>query len=140
MAGLNITVTHEGTEYRAIPMTVTSTFLGYEDHGILTFTVNCQSDSGGAVGLGNFSMDTPMRDTDGDIVRIPTPYGMMLLIEVMRVVKADSWEKVTGKKVLALVDKGVGVGVADPMTGEAVVFAEFLEHARERVAALEPAR
>lgn len=140
MDGLNITVTHKGTEYRAIPMTVTRTFLGYEDHGFLTFNLTCLSDDGGGIGLGNYSMDTPMRDADGAVTRIPTPYGMMMLIEVMRVVRADSWEEVTGKKVLALFEGDRCVGVADPMTGEAVVFAEFLENARERVAALEPAR
>lgn len=69
---IKTTVTHNDVEYTAEHAVITSTTLGYEGHGILTFYLNCSGNSFG-VGVGGYALDKPLKDQDGRTVRIPTP-------------------------------------------------------------------
>lgn len=134
---IKTTVTHNDVEYTAEHAVITSTTLGYEGHGILTFYLNCSGNSFG-VGVGGYALDTPRKDANGKTIRVPRAEGMMLLLEVMRVVGVESWEDVAGKTVLVLFDGQRAVGIANPSNGETLVLQEFVERAKEQLATLEP--
>ena len=115
-------------------MTVRETFLGYEDHGILTFYLTCEG-NGNGVGVGGISLDAPPAESGGS--RVPQASGLALITEVIRVADADTWEAVRGKHLLVLFEgtdaySGRAVGVANPLTGKVLVFSEFLERTRQQ--------
>jgi hypothetical protein len=134
---IKTTVTHNDVEYTAEHAVITSTRLGYEDHGILTFILTCSGAVWG-IGVGGWALDTPFKDANGKTIRVPRAEGMMLLLEVMRVVGVESWEDVAGKTVLVLFDGQRAVGIANPSNGETLVLQEFVERAKEQLATLEP--
>lgn len=131
---IDISVTVNGVAYKAHYMSVKSTFLGYEDHGILSFNLDCESDSGYGVGVGGIALDgAPTKDGGS---RTPSPQGMALISELIRVVGVESWEAIRGKGLLVLFEGSSGwcgrcVGIANPMTGKTLVFSTFLEGFQE---------
>src|SRR5215207_2568589 len=98
MATRTLTVEHNGVTYSAEQMTIRSTMLGYEDHGILTVSVACQG-AGSGVSFGGYALDEWRADKE---CRIPTAYGLDHVVQIMRVVGVESWEKLPGKQVLIL--------------------------------------
>lgn len=95
-----ITLTHDGVDYEAQIMTVRSTRLGNEDHGIWTFALDLNG-SGHAVAAGGY----PLMNA----------HGMHLLKKVVETVGARSWEDLAGKRLLALFpknDSGLIAGIA----------------------------
>lgn len=74
---------------------ITSTMLGYEDHGILTAFVHV-SGEGWGVGFGGFALDAWDEATKK---RIGTAYGCQFIADVLRVVGVDAWEKLAGQHV-----------------------------------------
>jgi|SRR6185436_2271677 len=74
---------------------IQGTSLGYEDHGIFTF--NIQLDYGGSgQGTGGYCMDTFSPEK---AKRIPTMYGMALIMRILEVVGVDKWEDIPGKHI-----------------------------------------
>jgi len=83
---------------------ITNTMLGYEDHGI--FTAQLTLDYGGSgQGAGGYSLDQPTADK-GD--REGTGYGLDHIIKMLRVVGVDTWEKMNGRDVYALIEESWG--------------------------------
>lgn len=74
---------------------IKSTTLGIEDHGILTFWLHLEYDGSGQ-GFGGYALD------EYDVKekrRKGTIFGCQTILDVLRVVGVDSWEKLPGSSV-----------------------------------------
>ena len=67
---------------------ITDTFLGREDHGILTFYVYMEF-QGGGVRVGGYALDRAGKEYLAE--------GFGAISEIIRVVGADSWEDLRGR-------------------------------------------
>lgn len=75
--------------------TITNTFLGYEDHGFLTFSLTVQG-SGWGVAIGNIALDEYDSEKEK---RVPHPKSMEVIADILRVVGVDCWEKLEGQHI-----------------------------------------
>ena len=96
---------------------VTSTFLGFEDHGIFTFNLMLNYGDSGQ-GAGSY-------DLRGD-------WCAATLQAILRACGVDQWEKIKGRTIIALVDKqgfGLvrGIGPLPTEEGEFVLFQEVAQ-------------
>ena len=73
---------------------ITSTMLGREYHGILTFMIYIKFDSGTHCGVGGYVLDEydPVNK-----VRIFKPKSMEVISKILDVVGVNSWEELPGK-------------------------------------------
>ena len=72
---------------------ITSTTLGKEDHGILTFFVDLEFDGGG-VGFGGYSLDNYNASLNKIVC---TVNGLEAINRILDVVGVDKWEDLPGK-------------------------------------------
>lgn len=104
---------------------IQETYLGYEDHGILTFILDL--DYGGiGQGAGLHSLDAPIFDNkDKYVGRRGTVYGMEMIRRVIELF--GQWEKLPGKYIEALVEGGVvrGLRQTGPDGGKEFLFKEL---------------
>ena len=100
---------------------IRDTFLGIEDHGIFTF--NLTLDYGGSCqGAGSYTLHS---------TGYTAPGGLCLLRRILTTVGVDSWEKLKGAHVVALVEGGLVRGLAPfLLDGPPVMFSEVLEGAQ----------
>lgn len=132
MNALKVNVVHGGVTYSADVMTIKSTRLGLEDHGIMSAMLHCTSSSGGGTGVGGYGLDTFDKALDR---RVGHAFGMEWLMQVMATVGVDRWEKLPGSRVLVLYPHReshiflgqVAVGIANIETGNALIFKELAE-------------
>ncbi len=71
---------------------ISSTMLGYEDHGILTCWLHIEG-SGWGCGFGGHALD---QYNPAFKERRGTAYGTQFIIEVLKVLEVSSWEKLKG--------------------------------------------
>lgn len=71
---------------------ILSTFLGYEDHGMLTSVINLKYD-GFHQGFGTYRLDTYNKTLGENVSSIKCGSW---IANILRVLKVDSWEKVKG--------------------------------------------
>lgn len=127
---LEIKLTHNGVEYPASIMKITSTMLGYEDHGILTSSVACEGGVGG-VSFGGYAYDQYDKASEARVVG--NGFGLDQIMQIMRVVGVSKWEALPGKQV-AILESGSGgwgsrvVGISS-LDGERVLI--FKDHAQK---------
>lgn len=76
---------------------IQSTDLGPVSHGCMQFWINLDYGSSGQ-GFGGFILDNYDESKDK---RVGTAYGLMAIMEVLRVVGVDKWEDLVGKSVRA---------------------------------------
>lgn len=72
---------------------ITNTFLGYEDHGILTFLIGIQGCSGG-VHIGGYALDSYSKEK-GE--KIAYSKSMQVVTEILKVVGVRNWESLKGQ-------------------------------------------
>lgn len=72
---------------------ITSTFLGFDDHGILTFALVVEGDGWG-VSIGSYALDEYDKKIGG---RIPHPKSMSVIAEILNVVGVKKWEDLKGE-------------------------------------------
>lgn len=77
---------------------VTSTYLGVEDHGILTAWVHLDY-GGSGQGFGGYGMDKPIKENGEHKGREGVAWGMEFIRRVLEVTGAESWEKLPGTPV-----------------------------------------
>lgn len=73
---------------------ITSTSLGYEDHGILTFGLCLDISGGGGVVYGSFALDEYDEEKKK---RVCDAKSMECITEIMNVVGVENWEDLKGK-------------------------------------------
>jgi hypothetical protein len=71
---------------------ITSTMLGYEDHGILTIMLHVEMDGSG-IGYGGYSLDEYDKKQEK---RMGTAYGLDCIIGILKTLDIDKWEKIPG--------------------------------------------
>lgn len=73
---------------------ITSTMLGREDHGVMTFMLYIEFDSGTSCGVGGYVLNEydPKAKT-----RIFKPESMEVISKILDVVGVSSWEELPGK-------------------------------------------
>lgn len=85
---------------------ITQTFLGREDHGILTFFIFVEF-SGCGCGIGGYCLDSYDIDTR---TRIYSAKSMEAISNILDVVGVDSWEELEGKYI-RIKEQGLGSGI-----------------------------
>lgn len=103
-----LVVQSDDVTYEGEIMTVASTMLGYEDHGIFTAIIELQSGSSHQSAGAYFLDDRRHKDHDDGPDPVGTAAGIDYLQRVMRVLAVESWEQVKGKRVIALRAKAFG--------------------------------
>lgn len=92
---------------------ITSTMLGWEDHGIFTCFIMVDYDSGGSQGIGGRILDKARTDENGEVIRWPeteeyiptregTVHGLEFIMGIMQAVGVSRWEDLPGKHVIVL--------------------------------------
>jgi len=71
---------------------ITSTMLGYEDHGILTCMLNLNGDTWG-VGFGGYSLDSYDEERKE---RFASAEGFKAILAILETLELSSWEKLPG--------------------------------------------
>lgn len=105
-------------------------FLGTEDHGIFTCSLDLDYGSSGQ-GAGGYGLDEPRKDGEGKhIGRFGTAYGMEWIMRLMRACGVNDWSKVEGRTVIALRDEGYhgrvrGIKPLPTENGEPFLFDEL---------------
>jgi len=140
MSDRKILIDHDGRQFTGEVMSVRSTRLGYNDHGVFTAVLNLDGSSNSAVSLSDYVLDTPIRDGGKFLGRGATAYGMDHILRVMKTVGVSNWEDLVGEKLLVLHEGPGGwgsrpVGIAH-LTDENKIFI-YQDHAdawREKVA------
>lgn len=86
------------SELETVNAKITSTMLGIEDHGILTFFINLEW-SGAGQGLGGFALD---RHREPE--RLGFGPGLVAIRKILETVGVTNWEDLPGKLVRAKVE------------------------------------
>jgi hypothetical protein len=116
---------------------VTSTFLGFEDHGI--FTASIQVDYGNcSQGIGGFVMST-VNENDPNRKAIAKPRAADFIIGILRAFGVHSWEQLKGRTVYALFEgdemrlnaKPIGFENLPTEDGERFLFADWQRSVKE---------
>ena len=84
---------------------ITSTQLGREDHGIMTFMIFVEFDIG-CCGIGGYALDYYDRASK---TRVYSPKSMEIISKILDVVGVDSWEQLPGKYIRFTYDGGGSV-------------------------------
>lgn len=86
---------------------ITSTMLGREDHGNMTFHIFVKFDEHTTCGIGGYTLDMYSRKEGR---RVCPPESMELISEILRVVGVDTWEDLKGKYI-RIEDEGWGKSI-----------------------------
>jgi hypothetical protein len=107
---------------------VESTFLGIEDHGLLTFILQ-MSFGGSGQGAGMYSLDGYKKDNKEK--RVGSPSMGPLVRQILEVCGVDQWEKVKGRKIVVLretpYDKILGIMNLPPGESHYLIFQELFD-------------
>lgn len=82
---------------------ITNTFLGREDHGVMTFYITVEF-GGGGCSYGGYSLDGYDKITKK---RVYSTKGMQAICEVLDTVGVNSWEKLKGQYI-RIENEGLG--------------------------------
>jgi hypothetical protein len=112
---------------------ITSTYLGIEDHGIMTCYLNM--DLGSSVqGVGGYGLDSPQRDENDEFIgRVGTAYGCEFIRRILKACGVDTWEKLPGRTVFVIREsdrwgsKVLGIKPLPTERGEEFLFASLDE-------------
>jgi hypothetical protein len=85
---------------------ITNTFLGREDHNIMTFYITVEF-SGGGCSYGGYSLDEYDKSTRK---RVCSQIAMQSIVEVIDTIGVNSWEELKGQYI-RIEHEGLGGGV-----------------------------
>lgn len=123
-------ITFDGKRYTAVPATVKSTHLGYEDHGIMTTWLHCEGPGWGQ-GVGGFQLDRRTEDAKGKYQSQPTVLLGAFVQETLKCLGKDAWEKIPGTRLHLLYEEGnrygAALGFANADLTKAVVLKSIVE-------------
>ncbi|MCG7607178.1 hypothetical protein [Mycobacterium sp. CnD-18-1] len=143
MSEIETFLTHDGVKYAATIVTIESTSLGREDHGIWQAMLYVGW-GGCGTGVGGFALDgQPNRNVPPGDKRTPTAYGLQWIIEATETVcgECGRWESLPGKQCFMLHDADSGPydragfnckGIASLDGKRVMVFDDVAAHAGEQ--------
>jgi len=100
---------------------ITSTMLGIEDHGIMSFMLYL--DYGVSVQkAGGYVLDTPIKNFTR---RIGTAEGMSLIMEIMKIVGVEKWEDLPGKHIRVKAERNKVHAIGNYLKDEWLDFEQF---------------
>lgn len=105
---MDITLQHNGKEYRGKIGTIYATNLGYlrgDNH--LTANLEIRGDWGGVVMGGGYILEHTTQDDQ----QMGSAYGLDFIMNILKVTQARTWEDIRGKQVVLLYDKLPGNSV-----------------------------
>lgn len=111
---------------------ITSTTLGYEDHGILTCMLMLDYGDCGAQGFGGYGLDSYVKDRE---TRVGTEYGMQFIIEILNTVGVEKWEDLVGKHIRVKADWGKVHAIGNVLSDKWFNPEEFWEKYKNKEAA-----
>lgn len=131
---LSLRLEHDGATYVAKIVTIESTHLGYEDHGIFTANLSFKGDGWGQ-GTGHFCLDGKPDPKWGR--RIGTAFGHDHIIAVLGALRVGTWEQLKGLRCLALYTEEYGsiVGISDLDATAPLIFKDHADAWRQDGAA-----
>lgn len=100
---------------------ITSTMLGYEDHGIFTFMIHLNY-GGAGQGAGGYALDQYDKKAEK---RVGSKYGIDLIATIIKTVGVDSWEQLKGKHIRVKADFGKVYSIGNIITDDWVDFESF---------------
>ncbi len=100
---------------------ITSTMLGIEDHGIMTFFLNLDY-GGSSQGAGGYSLDEYSKEQDR---RIGGSSGCELIRSILEIVGVETWEDLPGKHIRARADRGKVYTIGNVLKDEWLDFGDF---------------
>lgn len=83
---------------------ITSTMLGREDHGIMTFMIFVKFDKCVHCGIGGYAIDQYDQETKSRVFAVK---GLEAISRIMEVVGVNKWEDLSGKYI-RIKDNGLG--------------------------------
>jgi hypothetical protein len=107
---------------------ITGTFLGWEDHGILTAMLDLDYGGGGCQSTpGHFLDRSTGHDGDYLFSREGTAYGMTFVARLIKACGVRRWEDIKGRTIIALIedDRVVGIKPLPTERGEPFMFADL---------------
>jgi hypothetical protein len=108
---------------------ISSTMLGIEDHGIMSFSI-CLDYGGSGQCAGGYALDEPIKDKNGKFIRrIGSAAGTQLIMEIMRVVGVSSWEKLPNMNVRVRANFGKVYAIGNLLEDRWLDFGAFFEQA-----------
>jgi hypothetical protein len=133
---MSITLEHNGVTYYGDIATIRTTGLGENDRGFFTANIELSGDGWGVSAGGAYALDG--KPEEGSYERTSTAYGMDFIRQLLRVVGVSEWEKLIGKRVVALRTDKVGwgstnVGLANIDTGKVFIYREHADFWREKL-------
>lgn len=139
MPKTTILVEHDGMKYEGQIGTIKSTSLGYEDHGILTASLDVRGEGWG-LGGGGFCLDEPKERGSYSSDRRGTAYGLDHIIRLMETVGVDRWEKLPGQQIIVLYEGHAGwggraIGLAGTTNDKVLILQKHADAWREAVSA-----
>lgn len=123
---------------------IKDTFLGVEDHGVFTFILDVEYDSGMSQGVGTMILDKPEfenpEEQTGYKSRHGTAFGMEMIMQVIKAVGVKNWEELKGKNIWVLTeddtfgDRPIGIqGTFDPGGKRKVMFEDVVNMYKEEL-------
>lgn len=105
---------------------VTKTFLGVEDHGILTAFLDLEYGGGSGQGAGGYALDTYDAEKE---CRVATVACGVFVAGILRACGVDAWEKLPGRTVYAIIVDNMVIGLRPLPTeyGAEFMFSELKE-------------
>jgi hypothetical protein len=102
---------------------INSTMLGYEDHGIFSFYLNLDYDGSGQ-SAGGYALDSYIKEKDK---RIGTVLGMQLIIEILKTLDIESWEKLKGTYIRVKADYSKVYAIGNLLKDKWLDFEQFFK-------------
>lgn len=106
---------------------IESTFLGVDDHGIMTFWLNLDY-GGSGQGAGGWCLDEYKKKIDK---RGGGARSMELIMRILSTVGVDTWEELPGKYIKAKCDMGKVYGICSALGDKWLMFDDFFKEVSE---------
>ncbi len=109
---------------------ITSTMLGIEDHGIMSFYLYLDYGGSGQE-AGGWSLDTPVKIGNTFLRRVGTAEGLSLIMKILDVVGVGKWEDLKGKHIRVKQDHTAVHAIGNIIKNEWLDFSQFFEEIKE---------
>lgn len=110
---------------------ITSTMLGIEDHGIMSFMLYLNYGDGGGQGAGGWTLDDPVEKDGRFLRRVGTAEGMSLIMAILEVVGVEKWEDLKGQYIRVRQDWNKVHAIGNITKDKWLVFEQFFKDIKQ---------
>jgi hypothetical protein len=105
---------------------ITGTSLGFEDHGIFTFSIHLDYGGSGQT-AGGYCLDSYDKQLEK---RVGSPLGIDLISEILKVVEVSTWEQLKGKHIRVVASDSNVISIGNLLKDKWITFEEFFNKNR----------